>query len=162
MPYVEKITGWIDKGLNEKAYIIPGLGDFGERRYVLRALRASLTHYMELDDSTINLPCFSHTSSQLLSLIPHSAQSDDSQDCALGFTCKRASLFRASIWIAFLDHSTVANASTSKRANVICFFQIALCTYVYTQTHIHIHTDIYSLLFPCYITRYVPIAYHQI
>lgn len=29
-----KITGWIDKGLNEKAYIIPGLGDFGERRQV--------------------------------------------------------------------------------------------------------------------------------
>ena len=27
-----QITGWIDKGLNEKAYIIPGLGDFGERR----------------------------------------------------------------------------------------------------------------------------------
>jgi hypothetical protein len=28
-----QITGWIDLGLNEKAYIIPGLGDFGERRY---------------------------------------------------------------------------------------------------------------------------------
>ena len=28
-----QITGWIDQGLNEKAYIIPGLGDFGERRY---------------------------------------------------------------------------------------------------------------------------------
>lgn len=27
-----QITGWIDKGLNEQAYIIPGLGDFGERR----------------------------------------------------------------------------------------------------------------------------------
>ncbi|THH29553.1 hypothetical protein EUX98_g4629 [Antrodiella citrinella] len=27
-----QITGWIDEGLNEKAYIIPGLGDFGERR----------------------------------------------------------------------------------------------------------------------------------
>ncbi|KAH0587074.1 Uracil phosphoribosyltransferase, synthesizes UMP from uracil [Termitomyces sp. 'cryptogamus'] len=32
-PLVKVITGWIDKGLNEKAYIIPGLGDFGERRY---------------------------------------------------------------------------------------------------------------------------------
>ncbi|TDL15814.1 PRTase-like protein [Rickenella mellea] len=32
-PKVRLITGWIDKGLNEKAYIIPGLGDFGERRY---------------------------------------------------------------------------------------------------------------------------------
>ena len=31
-----KITGWIDQGLNEKAYIIPGLGDFGERRSVER------------------------------------------------------------------------------------------------------------------------------
>ena len=30
-----QITGWIDQGLNEKAYIIPGLGDFGERRSVL-------------------------------------------------------------------------------------------------------------------------------
>ncbi|KAJ8091241.1 Uracil phosphoribosyltransferase, synthesizes UMP from uracil [Marasmius tenuissimus] len=32
-PQVKVITGWIDQGLNEKAYIIPGLGDFGERRY---------------------------------------------------------------------------------------------------------------------------------
>ncbi|KAF8590318.1 PRTase-like protein [Ramaria rubella] len=31
-PMLRVITGWIDKGLNEKAYIIPGLGDFGERR----------------------------------------------------------------------------------------------------------------------------------
>ena len=29
-----QVTGWIDQGLNERAYIIPGLGDFGERRYV--------------------------------------------------------------------------------------------------------------------------------
>lgn len=28
-----QITGWIDQGLNEKSYIVPGLGDFGERRY---------------------------------------------------------------------------------------------------------------------------------
>ncbi|KAE9402998.1 PRTase-like protein [Gymnopus androsaceus JB14] len=32
-PRLKVITGWIDQGLNEKAYIIPGLGDFGERRY---------------------------------------------------------------------------------------------------------------------------------
>jgi len=32
-PALRMITGWIDEGLNEKAYIIPGLGDFGERRY---------------------------------------------------------------------------------------------------------------------------------
>jgi len=32
-PRLKVITGWIDEGLNEKAYIIPGLGDFGERRY---------------------------------------------------------------------------------------------------------------------------------
>ncbi|KAI0315354.1 uracil phosphoribosyltransferase-domain-containing protein [Amylostereum chailletii] len=32
-PALRVITGWIDEGLNEKAYIIPGLGDFGERRY---------------------------------------------------------------------------------------------------------------------------------
>ncbi|KAL1718540.1 uracil phosphoribosyltransferase-domain-containing protein [Schizophyllum commune] len=32
-PRLKIITGWIDEGLNEKAYIIPGLGDFGERRY---------------------------------------------------------------------------------------------------------------------------------
>ena len=30
-----QITGWIDDGLNERAYIVPGLGDFGERRCVL-------------------------------------------------------------------------------------------------------------------------------
>ncbi|KZS90949.1 PRTase-like protein [Sistotremastrum niveocremeum HHB9708] len=34
-PQLRVITGWIDKGLNEKAYIIPGLGDFGERRYCI-------------------------------------------------------------------------------------------------------------------------------
>ncbi|KIJ11462.1 hypothetical protein PAXINDRAFT_118958 [Paxillus involutus ATCC 200175] len=34
-PAVRVITGWIDKGLNEKAYILPGLGDFGDRRYCL-------------------------------------------------------------------------------------------------------------------------------
>ncbi|KDQ65144.1 hypothetical protein JAAARDRAFT_28795 [Jaapia argillacea MUCL 33604] len=34
-PLTRVITGWIDKGLNEKAYIIPGLGDFGERRYCI-------------------------------------------------------------------------------------------------------------------------------
>ncbi|KIP10548.1 hypothetical protein PHLGIDRAFT_100931 [Phlebiopsis gigantea 11061_1 CR5-6] len=34
-PQTRVITGWIDQGLNEKAYIIPGLGDFGERRYCL-------------------------------------------------------------------------------------------------------------------------------
>ncbi|KAG1888672.1 phosphoribosyltransferase-like protein [Suillus subluteus] len=32
-PSLRVITGWIDKCLNEKSYIIPGLGDFGERRY---------------------------------------------------------------------------------------------------------------------------------
>jgi len=32
-PQLRVVTGWIDEGLNEKAYIIPGLGDFGERRY---------------------------------------------------------------------------------------------------------------------------------
>lgn len=34
-PKCRLITGWIDKGLNEKRYIIPGLGDFGERRYTI-------------------------------------------------------------------------------------------------------------------------------
>ncbi|PPR02999.1 hypothetical protein CVT24_012328 [Panaeolus cyanescens] len=34
-PSLKVITGWIDQGLNEKAYIIPGLGDFGERRQVV-------------------------------------------------------------------------------------------------------------------------------
>ncbi|KAL5508622.1 FUR1 [Sanghuangporus vaninii] len=32
-PKLRVITGWIDKGLDDKSYIIPGLGDFGERRY---------------------------------------------------------------------------------------------------------------------------------
>jgi len=34
-PKLRMITGWIDKGLNEKRYIVPGLGDFGERRYTI-------------------------------------------------------------------------------------------------------------------------------
>jgi len=34
-PSLRVITGWIDEGLNERAYIIPGLGDFGERRYCI-------------------------------------------------------------------------------------------------------------------------------
>ncbi|KAH6899461.1 armadillo/beta-catenin/plakoglobin [Coprinopsis sp. MPI-PUGE-AT-0042] len=34
-PSLKVITGWIDQGLNEKAFIIPGLGDFGERRYCI-------------------------------------------------------------------------------------------------------------------------------
>ena len=29
-----QITGWVDRELNEKKFILPGLGDFGERRYV--------------------------------------------------------------------------------------------------------------------------------
>lgn len=32
-PLCRVITGWVDRGLNEKKYIIPGLGDFGDRRY---------------------------------------------------------------------------------------------------------------------------------
>ncbi|KAI9452986.1 uracil phosphoribosyltransferase-domain-containing protein [Russula earlei] len=32
-PSLKVITGWIDDGLNRRAYIVPGLGDFGERRY---------------------------------------------------------------------------------------------------------------------------------
>jgi len=34
-PSLRVITGWTDEGLNERAYIIPGLGDFGERRYCI-------------------------------------------------------------------------------------------------------------------------------
>lgn len=29
-PEVRIITGWVDEGLNEKNYIVPGLGDFGD------------------------------------------------------------------------------------------------------------------------------------
>ncbi|KAF8518536.1 uracil phosphoribosyltransferase-domain-containing protein [Hysterangium stoloniferum] len=32
-PELKVITGWIDPILNEKSWIIPGLGDFGDRRY---------------------------------------------------------------------------------------------------------------------------------
>jgi len=32
-PSLKVVTGWIDDCLNERAYIMPGLGDFGERRY---------------------------------------------------------------------------------------------------------------------------------
>jgi len=30
-PEVTLVTGWVDKGLNKIAYILPGLGDFGDR-----------------------------------------------------------------------------------------------------------------------------------
>jgi len=29
-PNIKIVTGFVDSGLNEKAYIIPGLGDFGD------------------------------------------------------------------------------------------------------------------------------------
>ncbi|KIM27221.1 hypothetical protein M408DRAFT_330136 [Serendipita vermifera MAFF 305830] len=32
-PQCRVITGWVDRELNEKKFILPGLGDFGERRY---------------------------------------------------------------------------------------------------------------------------------
>jgi len=35
VPKCRVITGWIDKALNERKFIIPGLGDFGERRYTM-------------------------------------------------------------------------------------------------------------------------------
>ncbi|KAG8904395.1 hypothetical protein FRB99_001817 [Tulasnella sp. 403] len=41
-PKLRVITGWIDKGLNEKKYIVPGLGDFGERS-ISRAAAVSQT-----------------------------------------------------------------------------------------------------------------------
>jgi len=34
-PKVRVVTAFIDQGLNEKNYIIPGLGDFGDRFYTL-------------------------------------------------------------------------------------------------------------------------------
>ncbi|KAH3901358.1 Uracil phosphoribosyltransferase [Saccharomycodes ludwigii] len=34
-PNVKIVTGAIDKGLDEKKYLIPGLGDFGDRYYAL-------------------------------------------------------------------------------------------------------------------------------
>ncbi|KAK4699779.1 hypothetical protein P7C70_g6478, partial [Phenoliferia sp. Uapishka_3] len=30
-PGVKIITAWVDEGLNEQKYIVPGLGDFGDR-----------------------------------------------------------------------------------------------------------------------------------
>ena len=32
-PKIKIVTGFVDAGLNEKAYIIPGLGDFGDRYF---------------------------------------------------------------------------------------------------------------------------------
>lgn len=32
-PSLKIVTGEVDQGLNEKKYIIPGLGDFGDRFY---------------------------------------------------------------------------------------------------------------------------------
>jgi uracil phosphoribosyltransferase len=34
-PQVQIVTGEIDQCLNEKAYIMPGLGDFGDRYYTI-------------------------------------------------------------------------------------------------------------------------------
>lgn len=30
-PHVKIVTAWVDEGLNEQKYIVPGLGDFGDR-----------------------------------------------------------------------------------------------------------------------------------
>lgn len=34
-PSIKIITGMIDEGLNEKKYVVPGLGDFGDRYYCI-------------------------------------------------------------------------------------------------------------------------------
>jgi uracil phosphoribosyltransferase len=34
-PKLRIITAFVDQGLNEKKYIIPGLGDFGDRYYTV-------------------------------------------------------------------------------------------------------------------------------
>lgn len=34
-PQLRVVTGFIDEGLNERKYITPGLGDFGDRYYTL-------------------------------------------------------------------------------------------------------------------------------
>jgi len=34
-PKVRVVTAFIDQGLDEKNYIIPGLGDFGDRFYTM-------------------------------------------------------------------------------------------------------------------------------
>jgi uracil phosphoribosyltransferase len=32
-PKVKVITAWVDESLNEQKYIVPGLGDFGDRYF---------------------------------------------------------------------------------------------------------------------------------
>lgn len=32
-PKIRVVTAWVDEGLNEKKYIVPGLGDFGDRYF---------------------------------------------------------------------------------------------------------------------------------
>lgn len=34
-PKLRVVTAFVDQGLNEKNYIVPGLGDFGDRFYTL-------------------------------------------------------------------------------------------------------------------------------
>ena len=34
-PRIRIVTAFVDQGLNEKNYIVPGLGDFGDRFYTL-------------------------------------------------------------------------------------------------------------------------------
>ena len=35
VPKVRVVTAFVDQGLDEKNYIVPGLGDFGDRFYTL-------------------------------------------------------------------------------------------------------------------------------
>jgi uracil phosphoribosyltransferase len=35
VPKVRVVTAFVDQGLNEKNYIVPGLGDFGDRFYTM-------------------------------------------------------------------------------------------------------------------------------
>ena len=71
-----QITGWIDQGLNEKAYIIPGLGDFGERRSVGPA---QLHVYLRSHAPPQILPVSSHTNEAVVSVL-----ADDASRAAFG------------------------------------------------------------------------------
>lgn len=44
-----QITAWVDEGLDEKRYIVPGLGDFGDRSVVIEsALWATLIDVLRI------------------------------------------------------------------------------------------------------------------
>lgn len=94
---IAQITGWIDKGLNEKSYIIPGLGDFGERRCVRCTSWYSSSPTMDLD-------IVNEESSRATSIITLLDNYHAAFKCLiLHAFCRFAAFFSLSIWFSVLN-----------------------------------------------------------